>query len=342
MLNESVVDQQPVAISFADVLQFDDLLTEPRSRRYVQLGGLVARLHFLRHQLFEAGEAGLALGLTTFRIRPHPFEFRLDRALARLFLARLGAEAFVFRIEPRAVVAFERNAAAAVEFENPAGDVVEEIAIVGDRDHGAGIFAEEAFEPRHALGVEVVGGFVEQQHVGLRQQQLAQRDAPLLAAGQVRNRGIPRRQPQRVGGDVERAVEIPAVRRVDLRLQIALAFEQRVHLVVGHRLRELVGDRVVFGQQRLELRHAVLDVAAHVLAGVELRFLRQEADLDAFLRPRFAVDRVSMPAMIRSSVDFPDPFKPSTPIFAPGKNDSEMFSRILRPPGTTLETRFMV
>ena len=51
---------------------------------------------------------------------------------------------------------------------------------------------------------------------------------------------------------------------------------------------------------------------------------------------------VSMPAMMRSSVDFPEPFRPSTPIFAPGKNDNEMFSRILRPPGTTLETRFMV
>ena len=32
----------------------------------------------------------------------------------------------------------------------------------------------------------------------------------------------------------------------------------------------------------------------------------------------------SRPAMIRSSVDFPDPFGPSTPIFAPWKNDSEM------------------
>jgi hypothetical protein len=28
---------------------------------------------------------------------------------------------------------------------------------------------------------------------------------------------------------------------------------------------------------------------------------------------------VSMPAMIRSSVDLPEPFKPRTPIFAPGK-----------------------
>ena len=38
MLHESVVDQQPVAIAFADVVQLDDLFAEPRTGRDVQLG----------------------------------------------------------------------------------------------------------------------------------------------------------------------------------------------------------------------------------------------------------------------------------------------------------------
>ena len=46
--------------------------------------------------------------------------------------------------------------------------------------------------------------------------------------------------------------------------------------------------------------------------------------------------------MMRSSVDFPDPFSPSTPIFAPGKKLSEMFLRIARLGGTSLPTRRMV
>jgi hypothetical protein len=46
--------------------------------------------------------------------------------------------------------------------------------------------------------------------------------------------------------------------------------------------------------------------------------------------------------MILSKVDLPDPFKPNTPILAPGKNDSEMSSRILRLGGTILPTRFIV
>ncbi len=34
--------------------------------------------------------------------------------------------------------------------------------------------------------------------------------------------------------------------------------------------------------------------------------------------------------MMRSSVDLPAPFGPSTPIFAPGRNDSEMFDSTCR------------
>ena len=52
---------------------------------------------------------------------------------------------------------------------------------------------------------------------------------------------------------------------------------------------------------------------------------------------------LSTPAMIRSSNDdLPEPFKPSTPIFAPGKNDREMFSRIVRLGGTVFETDCIV
>jgi hypothetical protein len=37
---------------------------------------------------------------------------------------------------------------------------------------------------------------------------------------------------------------------------------------------------------------------------------------------------LSMPAMILSKVDLPEPLVPSTPILAPGKKDSEMSLRI--------------
>src|ERR1700675_4132116 len=51
---------------------------------------------------------------------------------------------------------------------------------------------------------------------------------------------------------------------------------------------------------------------------------------------------LSSPAMMRKRLDFPEPFTPSTPILAPGKNDSEMSFRITRLGGTILPTRFML
>jgi hypothetical protein len=51
---------------------------------------------------------------------------------------------------------------------------------------------------------------------------------------------------------------------------------------------------------------------------------------------------LSTPAMMRNRVDFPEPFSPSTPIFAPGKKLSEIFFRIVRLGGTIFPTRCMV
>ena len=104
---------------------------------------------------------------------------------------------------------------AAVEFEDPLGDVVEEVAIVRDGDDRRRIRLEIFFQPADRLGVEVVGGLVEQQHVGRGEQEAAQRHAALLATRELVDDGVPRRQAQRVGGDLEFALEFPSAHRVD-------------------------------------------------------------------------------------------------------------------------------
>jgi hypothetical protein len=50
---------------------------------------------------------------------------------------------------------------AAVEFQNPAGHVVKEIAIVGNRHHGARKVLQKTLQPGYRFGVEVVGRFVQ-------------------------------------------------------------------------------------------------------------------------------------------------------------------------------------
>src|SRR5689334_8158937 len=51
---------------------------------------------------------------------------------------------------------------------------------------------------------------------------------------------------------------------------------------------------------------------------------------------------LSTPAMILSSVDLPAPFRPRTPILAPGKKLREMSLRICRFGGTVLPRLFIV
>ena len=46
--------------------------------------------------------------------------------------------------------------------------------------------------------------------------------------------------------------------------------------------------------------------------------------------------------MMRSRVDLPEPFGPSTPIFAPGRKDSEMSSKTRLSGGWTRESLYMV
>ena len=205
-------------------------------------------------------------------------------------------------------------------------------------DDRARVFLEEALEPGHGLGVEVVGGLVEQQQVGLLQQQPAR----------ARRGGARRRRALRTsaspGGSRSASIAISSVRSSSQAFaasmrscSFACSSSSAVISSSSSGSANFARDRLEAVQQRARLGDALLDVAEHVLGRVELRLLRQEADADA-RRPAAPrrVNSVSTPAMMRSSVLLPAPFAPSTPIFAPGRKDSVISSRMTRSGGTTL------
>src|SRR3546814_1318961 len=98
---------------------------------------------------------------------------------------------------PRAVIALERNTAAPVELKHPAHDIVEEVAVVGNKDDVAGVIDEVIFQTLHAFSVTMVGRFVKQQNVRLFQQQTAKRDAALFTARKRSHVRIARREIER-------------------------------------------------------------------------------------------------------------------------------------------------
>jgi len=124
----------------------------------------------------------LLLACRPLGVLTRPLQFFLQ-GLGTGFLALLFLlQASFLLFQPGAVVALPGNAVTTVEFENPLGRVVQEVTVVGDGHHGARKALQELLQPIDRLGVQVVGGFVEQQHVGFGQQQAAQRHAALFAS----------------------------------------------------------------------------------------------------------------------------------------------------------------
>lgn len=143
-------------------------------------------------------------------------------------------------------------------------------------------------QPVHRLGVEVVGGLVEEQQVGLFEQQLAERDAALLTTGEVGDGRVAGRAAEGVHGLFELGVEVPGVRVVQLLLELAHLLQQRVGVVRRH----LLGDRVEAVELALDLRDAVLHVLQDGLRLVERRFLEEDADAEARREERVTVGRL--------------------------------------------------
>ncbi len=248
------------------------------------------------------------------------------RRLQLRVLRPLDLQARGLGLEVGGVVALVGVGAATVELQDPLGHVLQEVPVVGDRHDRARVLLQVLLEPLHALGVEVVRGLVEQQQVGLLQQQLAQGHAAALPAGQHRHVGVSGRAAQRVHRLLELGVEIPGVQVVDLLLQHAHLGHERVEVRVriGHQL----GDLVVPVDQRLGLGDPLLDVAQHGLGLVELRLLGTGSRrCSPALSVASPFETWSSPAMILSRLDLPAPLGPTTPILAPGRNDRVTLSR---------------
>ena len=175
----------------------------------------------LGHQLFIGIDARLGLGLARLGRLLDPFALARDGALLRRFLAGFLLQALFLHLQEGRIIAFMRDALAAIQFQDPAGDIVQEIAVMGDQDDAALVFAQRRFQPFHRLRVQMVGGFVQQQDVGRVQQQLAQRHAAALAARQGFDLGVAIGAAQRVHRLVDLAVQIPQALRLDLVLQLA-------------------------------------------------------------------------------------------------------------------------
>ena len=139
------------------------------------------------------------------------------------------------------------------------------------------------------LGVKVVRRLIEQQDVGLLQQQTAQSNAAFFTAGKALDERLRRRAAKRVHRHLKPRVEVPRIGVIELFLNLALPFDERVHLVIVHRLGKFGVDLFEFLQQIDGRLHGFFDDLLDGLCFVELRLLFEIADRIAFRKNDLAV-----------------------------------------------------
>ena len=214
---------------------------------------------------------------------------------------------------------------------------------MGHADDSAGELVQELLQPLHAFGVQVVGGLVQQQHVGLGQQQAAQRHAALLAAGQLADDGVPGRQAQRVGGDFHLVLDVVGAAGGgggDDGFKLGLLGGQRVEISVRLGIGGIDLVQALLGRDHRA--QAFLDGLAHRVLGVELRLLRQVADVQARHGDGFAFDLAVHTRHDLQQRRLARAVQAQHADLGARKNEREISRRICRFGGTILPTRFMV
>ncbi len=281
-----------VAIGFVDLGQFRDDLAGTLAGRDVEpdLALLFAPRAALAAQLFQPPHPALVARAARLHALADP-DFLLRQEFVELgILDFLDFQLFRLARLVGAEIAGKGQQTAAVEFDDAGRNVVEKAAVVGDEQDAALVVAQQAFEPDDGVEVEMVGRFVEQQHVGCADQRAGQRHAFLHAARQGAQNAIPI-EVEAVQRGLDPVAQAPGVGGVEPGLDHVHALHQGLVVAAA----ELRGQLFVFGQQSRQLAHAGRDRIEHRHLGCEFRLLFDIGDLQPLLHDQQAVVQLRQP-----------------------------------------------
>ena len=192
---------RPVAEPMAHAVQLDDAVPQSGGagvQRQVTRPGrcLGPTLDDLRGRL----DPGLGLGGAGRRTPAQPGELGPGEVLAPV----LGLGRLLLPTGPAlqvgVVAAVVHIAGAAIELQDPGGDAVQEVAVVGDQDQASAVLGQPVLEPGDRVDVEVVGRLVQDQQVGTGHQRPGQGHPLGLPTRQRRRRRVEQRaQTQPIG-----------------------------------------------------------------------------------------------------------------------------------------------
>ena len=138
----------------------------------------------LAHRL-ERADASFVAGAAGLNALANP-RFLLSQLLVEeLPLAGCGRQQLLPPFEEGGIVARPVPEAAAIELDDPGRQPFQEDPVVGDENDGAPVPQEERLQPANRLDVEVVGGLVQKQDIGIVHNRLGKQDAPLHSRGKL-------------------------------------------------------------------------------------------------------------------------------------------------------------
>ena len=119
-----------------------------------------------------------------------PIELVLQSPLPFALGFFFHAQPFLFLFQPGRIVPFPGDPKTPVKLKDPAGDIIQEIAIMRNRDDSALVVLQVVFQPGNRFRVEVVCRLIQKQDVWFCQKEPGQSDTPLFAARKHSHRRI--------------------------------------------------------------------------------------------------------------------------------------------------------
>jgi outer membrane receptor protein involved in Fe transport len=237
-----VIENFRLSEGLLQVTGLDDGLREARRCGELEFRHLRPLEPLLAEQLAGALDAGLRLRATRLGASAQPRHLLGNPLLAFVFAGLLVLEVDELLLEVRLVVAGVADEATGLtvgdvrlDLDDAVDEAVEERAVVRDEEQRGVARVELVFEPFDRLGVEVVGGLVEHEEVGVGEERARDGDAFALAAGELLDGLVPAR---RVDAEAVEELSgfvrgVPAAEVLDALDELGQAVE---HPLVGVRL----------------------------------------------------------------------------------------------------------
>ena len=192
--------------------------------------------------------------------------FRLPTSGGRLRGLPLGPLARVVR-----VAALVLDDGAVLDRQRPRGDLVEEPPVMTGYGGSHVPLHQERFQPLQRRDVEVVGGFIEQQHVRVVEQQPGQAEPRALSTGERRDGPVDElHQPKTREDAAQRCLEVVAAGVLEVVLQIGVALE-RLLIRVAETVFELAQLGLELAKMRGRGARVLVDRAGRVLQQLLLK-----------------------------------------------------------------------